>query len=407
MRVLLVVGKGGVGKTTLAAATALAAARDGLRTLVVSTDPAHSLTDVLGMSSRGTSGEWRQAAEPVPVPDAVGRLDVLQIDTRARLDSAWQTLRRLVADLLGDAGLDPLVADEVAAVPGVDDVLALLEVGSVATGYDAVVVDCAPTAETLRLLALPEALDRLVARGLPLDRRIARLVSGTGLAPATLDALDALDVLTAQLLEVRALLTGPRSSVRLVTTPERVVLSETQRSRATIAMLGHHVEGVVVNRTLVGEEWPAAVVARHRTGLVDARDRFADLPVRVAPYSDDEPVGVEALLALADVVLAGSDPLDLGAPRREAEVGTDGGRWYFDVAVPGADVHDIGVATTPDGDLVVDLGPHRRVLALPSVLRRCEIAGATIDLTDGSQVLRVHFEPEPELWSQHLTGSTS
>ena len=402
MRVLLVVGKGGVGKTTLAAATAIAAARDGLRTLVVSTDPAHSLTDVLGLSTRGTSGEWRAAAAPQRVPGVVGLLDVLQIDTRARLDAAWTTLRRVVTDLLGDAGLDPLVADEVAAVPGVDEVLALLEVGSVATAYDAVVIDCAPTSETLRLLALPESLDRLVARGLPLDRRIERLVSGTGLTPATLDALDALDVLTAQLLEVRRMLTGPHAAVRLVTTPERVVLAETQRSRATIAMLGHHVDGVVVNRALVGEEWPAAVVERHREGLVSARDRFADLPVRVAPYTEAEPVGVAALLELADVVLAGNDPMDLGAPRRDVAVGTDGDHWYLDVAVPGADVDDIGVATTADGDLVVDLGPHRRVLALPSVLRRCEVAGATIDLTDGSQVLRVRFEPEPELWSQRL-----
>jgi arsenite-transporting ATPase len=407
VRVLLVVGKGGVGKTTLAAATALAAARDGLRTLVVSTDPAHSLTDVLGMSSRGTSGEWRSASAPEPVPGAPGRLDVLQVDTRARLDSAWQSLRSTLAGLLGDAGLDPLVADEVAAVPGVDDMLALLEVGAVTDGYDALVVDCAATAETLRLLALPEALDRLVARGFPLDRRIEGLVSGAGIAPRTLDALDALDALAAQLLDVRALLTGPGSAVRLVTTPERVVLAETQRSRATVAMLGHHVEGVVVNRALVGEAWPARVVARHREGLVEARDRFADLPVRVAPYADDEPVGVDALLALADVVLAGSDPLDLGAPRRDAQVGTDGDLWYLDVAVPGADVDDIGVATTADGDLVVDLGPHRRVLALPSVLRRCEIAGATIDLTDGSQVLRVHFQPEHSLWSENMTGSPS
>ena len=393
MRVLLVAGKGGVGKTTLAAATAIAAARDGARTLVVSTDPAHSLTDVLGMTGgTGSAGEWRVAATPVPVPGAPGDLDVLQIDTRARLDTAWATVRATVGGLLGGAGVDPLVAEEIAAVPGVDDVLALLEVGAHTTGYDALVVDCAPTAETLRLLALPEALDRLVSRGFPLDRRIARLLGPAGMSTSTVDALDALEQLSRELAAVRDLVTGPQSAVRLVTTPERVVLAETHRARTTLAMLGHHVDGVVVNRVAVGDEWPEVLSARHREMLVSARDRFADLPVRFAPYSGAEPVGVEALLELAETVLGTSDPLDLGAVRADTDVRADGDRWFLDVSVPGAALEDLDIAMTDDGDLVVDLGPHRRVIALPPVLRRCEVSGASLDLTDAGQVVRVHFE---------------
>jgi arsenite-transporting ATPase len=399
VRVLLVVGKGGVGKTTLAAASALAAARDGARTLVVSTDPAHSLTDVLGATlGSGRTAAWRSAPEPVPVHAATGDLDVLQIDTRARLDASWTTLRRTLGGVLVGAGLDPLVAEEIATVPGAEDVLALLEVGRHAEGYDAVVVDCAPTAETLRLLALPEALDRLVARGLPLESRIAGLVSG-GATPSATEALDALDRLRAALLEVRSLVTGPDAAVRLVTTPERVVLAESQRARTTLALLGHHVEGVVVNRVAVGDTWPGSLVARHRRGLVDAHDRFAALPVRWAPYTDEEPVGVDALLALADVVLGSSDPLDLGAARVQEGVRRDGDRWLLDVAVPGAQEDDLSVSVTDAGDLVVDLGPHRRVLALPPVLRRCEVAGASLDLTDAGRVLRVRFDPDAALWS--------
>ena len=400
MRVLLVAGKGGVGKTTLAAATALAAAREGARTLVASTDPAHSLTDVLGMTgATGRAGEWRSASTPVAVPGAPGELDVLQIDTRARLDSAWTAVRSTVEGLLGGAGVDPLVAEEIAAVPGVDDVLALQEVGARAQGYDALVVDCAPTAETLRLLALPEALDRLVSRGFPIDRRLARLLGPAGMTAASVDALDALEEMARELSAVRDLVTGPGASVRLVTTPERVVLAETHRARTTLAMLGHHVDGVIVNRVAVGEEWPAPLAERHRDMLVAARDRFADLPVRFAPYSGVEPVGVDELLALADVVVGTSDPLDLGAARADTDVQADGDRWFLDVSVPGAELADLDIAVTADGDLVVDLGPHRRVITLPPVLRRCEVSGASLDLTDAGQVVRVHFDRDLSRWS--------
>ncbi len=399
MRVLLVAGKGGVGKTTLAAATALASAREGHRTLVVSTDPAHSLTDALGLTGvTGRAGEWRMAARPMSVPGAPGSLDVLQIDTRARLDVAWATIRRSIGGLLAGAGVDPLVAEEVATVPGVEDVLALLEVGEHVSGYDAVVIDCAPTAETLRLLAMPEALDRLVSRGFPVEGRIARLVGSFGIASSTIEALDALDTLSRELMAVRALVTGPDAAVRLVATPERLVLAETHRARTTLAMLGHHVESVVINRVAVGEDWPAGLVARHREGLASAHERFAGLPVRFARYHDHEPVGIEALLALADSVLGDGDPLDLGAPRASAGVTSDGDQWFFEVCVPGAELADLEVAVTTDGDLIVDLGPHRRVIALPAVLLRCEVAAATLDVTDSGQVVRVSFEPDSQAW---------
>ena len=115
-------------------------------------------------------------------------------------------------------------------------------------------------------------------------------------------------------------------------------------------------------------------------------------------------MGIESLLALAEVVLGTSDPLDLGAVRAATEVQADGDRWFLDVSVPGADVSDLDVGLTDDGDLVVDLGPHRRVIALPSVLRRCEVSGARLDLTDAGQVVRVHFERDLAHWSAGLSS---
>jgi arsenite-transporting ATPase len=399
VQVLLVAGKGGVGKTTVAAATALAAARDGRRTLVVSTDPAHSLTDALGLTVGGAQArDWRVAATPQRVAEAPGHLDVLQIDARARVDASWTTIRRVAGGLLAGAGVDPLVAEEIATVPGIEDVLALLDVSAHVPGYDAVVVDCAPTAETLRLLALPEALDRLVRRGLPVESRIVRLLTGQGFRPETAEALDALDDVCARLLAVRDLLAGPDAAVRLVTTPEKVVLAETSRARTTLALLGHHVESVVVNRVAAGPGWPTPLVDRHREALLLARDRFAALPVRHAPYTETEPVGVEALLAVADVVLAGSDPLDLGTARPSYGLAGADDEWWFDLPVPGAEADDLELSMTDDGDLVVDLGPHRRVVALPPLLARCEVDGASLDLTDAGRVLRVRFRPDADSW---------
>jgi arsenite-transporting ATPase len=390
------VGKGGVGKTTLAAATALSAASGGRRTLVVSTDPAHSLLDALGLApAPARVRDWRGAERPLPVPGTT--LDALQLDARARLDSAWPQVAAVLSGLLDGAGLDPLVADEVATLPGVEDVLALSSLVDLAPGYDDIVVDCAPTAETLRLLALPEAVDRMLSRAFPVDRRIEALVSERGMLEGTVEALAALDALVDQLRRVREFLVGPHAAVRLVATPERLVLAETRRSRATLALLGHRVEGLVLNRVASGEDWPAPVVGRHRAALLEARSLLPGLPVRHVSYLLDEPVGVDALAHLGSDLLAGTDPLDLGAPAPPQGVGGDGDQWWLDIALPGADAEDVAVAMTDRGDLVIDLGSHRRVLELPAVLRRCEVTGARFDAAGG--LVRVAFRPDDRLWS--------
>jgi arsenite-transporting ATPase len=120
--------------------------------------------------------------------------------------------------------------------------------------------------------------------------------------------------------------------------------------------------------------------------------------VRHAPYTEAEPVGVEALLAVADIVLAGSDPLDLGTARPSYGLAGADDEWWFDLPVPGAEADDLELSMTDDGDLVVDLGPHRRVVALPPLLARCEVDGASLDLTDAGQVLRVRFRPDADSW---------
>ena len=237
-RTLLLTGKGGVGKTTVAAATAVHSARRGLKTLVLSTDPAHSLADAL-------------AAPLGPVPTEVEPgLFALQVDPRSRLETHWRQVQEHLVAALDELGVDAAAAEEMTVLPAAEEVLALLELRDQVRGgrWDVVVVDCAPTAETLRLLALPEALALYASRAVPVGRRVARAVRA-GLVGDTHDpVLTALHRLAGELADVRAVLTSPRTAVRLVLTPDSVVLAEARRSLTALALYGYPVDAAVVNR---------------------------------------------------------------------------------------------------------------------------------------------------------------
>ena len=249
MRILLLTGKGGVGKSTVAAATAALAARRGLRTLVLSTDAAHSLADAYG-------AEQVVGSEPVEVAD---RLFVQQVDAQRRFEQSWKDIQGYLLSVLDVAGVDPLAAEELTVIPGAEEVLALLElrVQALSGRWDCVVVDCAPTAETLRLLALPEALGWYMRRVFPVGRGVVKafkpVLSRAAGVPMPEDTVfDAVERLHGELEEVRSLLSGPEAGVRLVLTPEQVVLAEARRSLTTLSLYGYRVDGVVANRVFPG-----------------------------------------------------------------------------------------------------------------------------------------------------------
>jgi arsenite-transporting ATPase len=299
VRVVLFTGKGGVGKTTLAAATAAHLARSGRKTLVCSTDPAHSLGDALDVELSG---------EPLEIEPG---LFAAHVDNRALLDANWATLQGHLRTLLAGAGVDELVADELTVLPGVEDLLALGEVARAAESgpWEVVVVDCGPTAETLRLLGLPEALSGYLERLFPAHRRavrgmIAGLSGRTG-ESAWDSTVDALDGFAAHLTGLRDLLGDHRrTSIRLVLTPERVVAAETRRTVTALALHGLRVDGVVVNRVLPAPppslRGPAARWLRERhteqQAVLAELEGITDASLTAVPYAAAEPVGVEALL---------------------------------------------------------------------------------------------------------------
>lgn len=428
MRILLFTGKGGVGKTTLAAATAARLARAGRKALVISTDPAHSLGDALGVEL---------GARPAEVDPG---LFAAHLDSRALLEGAWGELRGHLRTVLAGAGVDEMVADELTWLPGVEELLALGEVRRLArTGpWDVVVVDCGPTAETLRLLGLPEAIGGYLERLYPAHRRAVRGllagISGGGQGrssggagqggPRTAirnwdAAAEALGRLAEQVGELRAMLADHHTtSIRLVLTPERMVAAETRRTMTALSLHGLRVDGIVANRVVPpiapsvrgpAARWVRARRAEQEEVLGELSALWGtgpsalagERPVRVVPYTAAEPIGVEALVAVADSLYGSDEPLagaavpPLLSVRRTAGDGTSmDSRFELALRLPGLDRGMHVDLTRIDDDLAVTLAGVRRLVALPSVLARCEILGARV----GTDELVVVFQPDPTVW---------
>jgi arsenite-transporting ATPase len=399
MRVLLFTGKGGVGKTTASAATAAVAAERGRKTLVLSTDPAHSLADALGVPLGAT---------PTEVDNG---LYGMQVDAQAAFERTWRDIQAYLVDVLARAGVDALQAEELTVLPGAEEVLALLDLHEqVASGlWDLVVVDCAPTGETLRLLALPDALSWYVQKVFPAQRRALRAVRPllhrvSGPVVPQDGVFDAVERLHAQLLDVRALLTSPTTSVRLVLTPEEVVVAEARRTLTSLALYGYRVDALLVNRifpTGSSDPWLAGWAEAQARQLEAIRCDAPTLPLHLSPYLPAEPVGLAALVELGAQLYGDDEPDAAGGPAEElmtVERTTDGFSLSF--ALPLARGDDLQLARSGD-ELVLTLAGHRRVVALPSVLRRSVVVGAV--LADGRLVVR--FEPDPSLWPR--SGSTA
>lgn len=392
MRIILFTGKGGVGKTTTASATALRLADRGMKTLLLSTDIAHSLADALAVPLSG---------EPTAVAPS---LWAVQINTQGRLEAAWRDVQRFLVDMLAHSGVDPITADELTVLPGVDEVLALLAVRelAVAGDWDVLVVDCAPTAETLRLLALPEALSWYLQKVFPAHRRLARgirpiaamLGRGDVIPPDTL--FEALLRLNDELAAVRQLLGDPAvTSVRLVLTPESVVVAEARRTFTALSLYGYSLDLVIANRVFPAgdDEWRQGWARAQQAQLVGIRESFAGLPVRELAYRAAEPVGADALREVADALygeLPGQDPAPAGAARDLLHIDTVGAEFVLRMPLPLVAKSAVDAARAGD-DLVLTVGGNRRVLTLPSMLRRCVVVSGEFD--DGE--LRVRFAPDP------------
>ena len=321
----------------------------------------------------------------------------MQIDARRRLEEQWGDLRTYVADVLAWAGVDELAAEELTVLPGLEEVLALTALTDLcASGdHDVVVVDCAPTAETLRLLSLPDVLGWWMRRLFPVSRQVTGLVRPavrqiTSLPLAGPAQFAAVERLYDRLGAVRELLADTdRSTVRLVTNPEQVVVAEARRTATYLGLFGFALDAVIVNRVLpdeITDPWFDRWRAAQGVQLSAIHEGFAPVPILVGYLAAEEPVGRARLRAFAAGLYRRGDPArDLGAvPAFTLE--RDGDGWLLTIELPFAERDDVGLVRRGD-ELIVTVGTYRRALLLPDSLVDRAVTRATV--RDGR--LRVTF----------------
>jgi arsenite-transporting ATPase len=374
MRVLLFTGKGGVGKTTVAAATAARAAAAGQRTLIMSTDPAHSLADSFDI----TLSPHAEEVSP--------NLWAEQIDAQERLESNWRDIQEFVISFLNWAGVDAIEAEELSVIPGLDEIFSLTDVKKHADSgrYDLLVVDCAPTAETLRLLSLPEAMNWYIERIFPVERRVVKTIRPlltrlTSMPIADDRIFQAVERLHRNLDGVRQLLTNDRmSSVRLVVNPEKMVIAEARRTYTYLSLFGYRVDAVVVNRIIPDEvSDPYFVTWKdiQREHLETVQESFAPVPILTARLFDREMVGLRLLTELGSELYGdrdGTQMLHRDEPIRVRKRGTS---YVLSMRLPFVERTDLDVFRKGD-ELFVRLGSYKRNLILPQTLQRLDVKEA-------------------------------
>ncbi len=375
-RILLFTGKGGVGKTTVSAATALACAEQGQRTLVLSTDPAHSLADAFDVDL---------GSQPTRVVD---NLEGMQLDATERLEQVWGDVQRYIAEVLEWVGVDGIEAEELSVIPGLDEVFSLGDIRTAAASgrYDVIVVDCGPTAETIRFLSLPEILSWYVDRVVPIERRVVGalrpvLQAITSIPMAGDSVFAAATRFQDQLSGVRELLTdGDTASVRLVVNPERMVIAEARRTATYLNLFGYHLDAVIANRLLsdeVTDPWFASWKSTHTEHLKTIEADFAPLPILRADLANAELVGLGGLRGFAAGLYGEVSPSAVLHREQPLRFEREGDTTTLHVRLPFAVRDDLDVARRGN-ELLIRVGPQRRRVVLPDSLQRRAVASARL-----------------------------
>jgi arsenite-transporting ATPase len=374
MRILLFTGKGGVGKTTIAAATAVRAARSGYRTLVTSTDPAHSLADSFD----------------IPLGDDVAEISenlwAEQIDAQARLEANFRDIQEHVISLLSWMGVDTVEAEELSLIPGLEEIFSLTDMKRHESSgkYDVLIVDCAPTAETLRLLSLPEVMNWYIERIFPIHRGVTKTIRPVLTKMTSMPIPDdrifaAVERLHRNLEAVRKLLTDEKSSsVRLVVNPEKMVIAEARRTYTYLSLFGYRVDAVIANRIMPDEvtdtyfkKWKDI----HAEHLETIQESFTPVPILRSRLFEQEMVGMELLERMGDEVYGEQDAVRILHKDNPIVVKKRGSFYVLSMRLPFAERENLDIHRKGD-ELYIRVGSYKRNLILPQALQRLDVKQA-------------------------------
>ena len=390
MRVILFTGKGGVGKTSVAAATAVRCAQAGYRTVVMSTDPAHSLGDSFDVEL-GTS--------MTPISE---NLWAHEISALHEMQRHWARLHEYAVEVFATQGLDEVIAEEVANPPGMDEIASLMWIKHYTQRgeHDVLIVDCAPTGETLQLLTFPDAARWWLDKVYPWERRAMKLARPVlqPLMDIPLPSDEIFASLKDLLLDLdgmRKVLTDPAiTTVRIVLNLEKMVVKEAKRAFSYLSLFGYMTDAVVVNRLLPGvlhdelfKKWQLI----HKRYQAEVEQSFAGIPIFNVPLFDSEVVGERMLQRMAKAIYGDKDPSERFVTASPQRIQKEGADYVLSLDVPFLDRADVDLSRH-NGELYVTVGNYRREISLPRVLAQRETAGAAID--DGK--LRVRFTKRKE-----------
>jgi len=398
-RILLYTGKGGVGKTSIAAATALLCAKQGLRTIVLSTDIAHSLADAFDVPL---------GAEPTKIAE---NLWGQEPDVYFNIGRYWRTIQTYMTQLFSWRGLDEVMAEEMTVLPGMDELGNLLWIADHVESelYDVIVVDAAPTGETLRLLSLPEASRWWIERIAPIGRRVSRigrpmLERMIGIPIPRDEVFAAAERLLIRLDKVHRLLADPeRSTVRIVLALEKLSIVEAQRSFTYFHLFGYPSDLVVCNRVLPADKASVGPFETLRQTqqryLPEVEAQFAPVPVRTVPQFDREMIGVDRLTEIGEALFADTDPAEFLYRGRPYTVRSEAGVHILEVALPFTSREELQLSRNGD-EMVISIGGWRRSIVLPRALVDSPTRGAKME--DG--ILRVEFEARERHGARSASG---
>ena len=396
MRVILFTGKGGVGKTSVAAATGVRAAELGYKTLVMSLDPAHSLSDSFDLERKLMD---RGKGLPVQVGE---RLWIQEVDVQEEIQRYWGEIYKYLTSLLNISGIEQILAEELAILPGMEEVSCILYINQYVRdkAFDVMLLDCAPTGESLRFVSLPTTLEWYMNRIFKIERRLAKvagpILRGLYSVPVPNDEyFAAVEQLYERLKGVDGILNDPAmTSVRLVTNPEKMVLKESQRAFMYFNLYGLCVDAVIMNRVLppeVRDEYFGRWRATQERYIEEARSYFAPVPLLQVPLADDEVLGAEDLRALARKIYGDEDPSKAYMKERPYKFSKEDGVYKLRVKLPFLSKEDVDLAKAGD-ELVIRIGGFKRHVVLPRSMVGREPNGAKLD----GDVLTVTFEDRKE-----------